>query len=118
MSDGSVSLHRVDRGSAVVVWPSLGAGGQAVRSVAWVPYQPACFLVLDAACTLHFFDLAKVRMCECCTSGTWPRCAAQAVPTNKAAEGSGMRACACLHSALHACAHQCACGLGSAGASL
>jgi len=59
MSDGSISLHRVDRSSAVAVWPSLGLGGHSIRSLAWLPTRPACFLALDAACMLHFFDLAK-----------------------------------------------------------
>ena len=44
----------------MAMWPSLGAGGNSIRSVAWVLSSPSCFVALDAACTLHFFDLAKV----------------------------------------------------------
>jgi len=54
---GTVCLHSTSAAAAVLLWPELGAGG--VTGLAWSPTRPACFFVLDAACTLHHFDLTK-----------------------------------------------------------
>lgn len=51
-------LHSTSAAAAVLLWPEVAAGG--VAQLVWSPTRPACFYVLDAACTLHHFDLTQV----------------------------------------------------------
>ncbi|KAM8822492.1 cytoplasmic dynein 2 intermediate chain 1 isoform 2-T2 [Spinachia spinachia] len=56
--DGSIRLHQVSREHPVAEWKN-GAAGEAVVSLHWTQTRPAVFCVLDAASTLHIWDLLK-----------------------------------------------------------
>lgn len=57
--DGTIALHGVASATASLVWPA--AVGGAVLAARWSPARPCVFLVLDALCTVHVFDLVKSR---------------------------------------------------------
>uniref|UniRef100_A0AAQ4Q1A4 Dynein 2 intermediate chain 1 n=1 Tax=Gasterosteus aculeatus aculeatus TaxID=481459 RepID=A0AAQ4Q1A4_GASAC len=56
--DGSIRLHQVSREHPVAEWKN-GTAGEAVVSLHWTWTRPAVFCVLDAASTLHIWDLVK-----------------------------------------------------------
>jgi hypothetical protein len=58
-SDGGASLHSTRSSQPAMEWPAVGLG--TILGLAWCPSRPACFIALDGACQLHWFDLSKVR---------------------------------------------------------
>ncbi|XP_034416429.1 WD repeat-containing protein 60 isoform X3 [Cyclopterus lumpus] len=56
--DGSIRLHEVSHEHPVAQWSS-GMAGDPVVSLQWVQTRPTVFCVLDAASTLHIWDLLK-----------------------------------------------------------
>ncbi|XP_062415042.1 cytoplasmic dynein 2 intermediate chain 1 isoform X2 [Pungitius pungitius] len=56
--DGSIRLHQVSSEHPVAEWKN-GTAGEPVVSLRWTRTRPAVFCVLDAASTLHVWDLLK-----------------------------------------------------------
>ncbi|XP_068566035.1 cytoplasmic dynein 2 intermediate chain 1 isoform X2 [Cebidichthys violaceus] len=56
--DGSIRLHDVSREHPVAEWTN-GTAGEPVVSLQWTQTRPTVFCVLDAASTLHMWDLLK-----------------------------------------------------------
>ncbi|XP_068437501.1 cytoplasmic dynein 2 intermediate chain 1 isoform X1 [Clinocottus analis] len=56
--DGSIRLHEVSRERPVAEWKS-GTAEEPVVSLQWTQTRPTVFCVLDAASTLHIWDLLQ-----------------------------------------------------------
>ncbi|XP_031705875.1 WD repeat-containing protein 60 isoform X1 [Anarrhichthys ocellatus] len=56
--DGSIRLHDVSHEHPVAEWKN-GTAGEPVVSLQWAQTRPTVFCVLDAASTLHIWDLLK-----------------------------------------------------------